>query len=161
MQLISKSDLLKCMDESEPYDEHEDCHCEWLQWRTVVARFPSISVKNTVGRRVKGGSIMDKNDRLTAPKRAIEKWGKEAQIRQCMEECAELIQALNKYLRVGTEGGLRKLIEAKDHVKEEMADVCVMLDQMEEIFGDSWGEYDAAVDHLVKLLKDGDPHDPA
>ena len=100
-------------------------------------------------------------DRMTAPKRAIEKWGKEAQIRQCMEECAELIQALNKYLRVGTEGGLRKLIEAKDHVKEEMADVCVMLDQMEEIFGDSWGEYDAAVDHLVKLLKDGDPHDPA
>lgn len=155
MQLISKSDLLKCMDESEPYDEHEDCHCEWLQWRTVVARFPSISVKNTVGRRVKGGSIMDKNDRLTAPSRAIEKWGKEAQIRQCMEECAELIQALNKYLRAEGSKDIYLTEEAMVHARKEMADVSVMLDQMEEIFGDSWGEYLAATDHLVKLLADG------
>ena len=98
---------------------------------------------------------MDKNDRLTAPKRAIEKWGKEAQIRQCMEECAELIQALNKYLRAEGSKDIYLTEEVMVHARKEMADVSVMLDQMEEIFGDSWGEYLTATDHLVKLLADG------
>lgn len=94
-------------------------------------------------------------DRMTAPKRAIEKWGKEAQIRQCMEECAELIQALNKYLRAEGSKDIYLTEEAMVHARKEMADVSVMLDQMEEIFGDSWGEYLAATDHLVELLADG------
>ena len=45
--------------------------------------------------------------------------------------------------------------EAMVRARKEIADVSVMLDQMEEIFGDSWGEYLAATDHLVKLLADG------
>lgn len=94
-------------------------------------------------------------DRMTAPKRAIEKWGKEAQIRQCMEECAELIQALNKYLRAEGSKDIYLTEEVMVHARKEMADVSVMLDQMEEIFGDSWGEYLTATDHLVKLLADG------
>ena len=98
---------------------------------------------------------MDKNDRLTAPKRAIEKWRKEAQIRQCMEECAELIQALNKYLRAEGSKDIYLTEEAMVHARKEIADVSVMLDQMEEIFGDSWDEYLAATDHLVELLADG------
>lgn len=98
-------------------------------------------------------------DRMTAPKRAIEKWGEGYQICQCMEECAELIQALNKYRRAWNTRDHCKIEEAKAHVREEMADVCVMLDQMEEIFGDGWDQYMAATDHLVKLLDDGEEED--
>lgn len=110
-------------------------------------------------KREEGDSQMKKAtleiDRMTAPSQAIEKWGKEAQIRQCMEECAELIQALNKYLRAEGSKDIYLTEEAMAHARKEIADVSVMLDQMEEIFGDSWGEYLAATDHLVKLLADG------
>lgn len=94
---------------------------------------------------------MDKNDRLTAPKRAIEKWGKEAQIRQCMEECAELIQALNKYLRAEAVGGRE---EAEARVREEMADVDIMLWQMMSIFGTYTEEWETKVTRLEKRLED-------
>lgn len=92
---------------------------------------------------------------MTIYQKAIAKWGKEHQIRQCMEECAELIQALNKYLRAEGSKDIYLTEEVMVHARKEMADVSVMLDQMEEIFGDSWGEYLTATDHLVKLLADG------
>ena len=60
-------------------------------------------------------------------------YGLEAQSRQTMEECAELIQALNKYLRNVTEGqptqehNRDKLIS---DVAEEIADVSIMLEEI-------------------------------
>lgn len=58
-------------------------------------------------------------------RKVINKFGKEAQCRQAMEECAELIQAVNKNLRSAG---------AKENLIEEMADVGIMLDQPRIMF---------------------------
>ena len=55
----------------------------------------------------------------------IVKWGKEAQMRQTMEESAELIVALNKVIR--NTGRV-------EDVAEEIADVQLMCEEMIELF---------------------------
>ena len=60
-------------------------------------------------------------------------YGYDAQSRQCMEEMAELTQAINKFWRVcgngqKTEKGIQ---DCRDNLTEEMADVQIMLWQME------------------------------
>ena len=50
-------------------------------------------------------------------KKSILKYGKEAQCRQAMEECAELIQAINKCLRYPDK------MDSKPNLIEEIADV--------------------------------------
>jgi len=67
---------------------------------------------------------MDKEDIFH---KAVMKWGPEAQIDQLTEECAELIQALNKWKHRGKDIWLSGVIE-------EMADVEVMIEQVEHIF---------------------------
>lgn len=61
-------------------------------------------------------------------KKPIEVYGKEAQSRQAMEECAELVQAINKCLRYPNKE------ECKDNLIEEIADVEIMLYQLKEMF---------------------------
>lgn len=58
----------------------------------------------------------------------IEFYGKEAQARQAMEECAELIQAINKRLRYPDND------KALDGLYEEIADVEIMIDQLRIMF---------------------------
>ncbi len=60
-------------------------------------------------------------------KRAIEHYGPQNQINQSIEELAELVVAINKYLRYPDD------IEAKQHVTEEIADVLIMIDQLKII----------------------------
>lgn len=60
-------------------------------------------------------------------------YGYDAQSRQCMEEMAELTQAINKFWRVcgngqKTEKGIQ---DCRDNLVEETADVQIMLWQME------------------------------
>lgn len=59
-------------------------------------------------------------------------YGYEAQSNQLVEECAELIQAVNKYRRARGLGQATPVVfmEAKDNLIEEIADVEVMLDQI-------------------------------
>ena len=87
---------------------------------------------------------------MTIYQKTIEKWGKESQVLLCIEECAELIQALNKYLRAEAAGGRE---EAKARVREEMADVDIMLWQMESIFGTYTEEWETKVARLERRLK--------
>lgn len=61
-------------------------------------------------------------------KQSIEIYGKEAQCRQAMEECAELIQAINKCLRYPDKK------ESKPNLIEEIADVEIMIFQLKEMF---------------------------
>lgn len=61
-------------------------------------------------------------------KQSIEIYGKEAQSRQAMEECAELIQAINKCLRYQNKE------ECKNNLIEEIADVEIMLYQLKVMF---------------------------
>lgn len=61
-------------------------------------------------------------------RQSLEKYGKEPQCRQTMEECAELIQAINKCLRYPTDE------ECHDNLIEEICDVEIMLYQLKVMF---------------------------
>jgi NTP pyrophosphatase (non-canonical NTP hydrolase) len=56
------------------------------------------------------------------------RYGEEAQGRQAMEECAELIQAINKVLRKGV------TIETLHNLVEEMADVYLLIEQLKMVY---------------------------
>ena len=64
-------------------------------------------------------------------KKSIEVYGKEAQCRQTMEECAELIQAVNKMLRYEDRPAEP---EYYANLIEEIADVEIMLYQLKVMF---------------------------
>ena len=57
--------------------------------------------------------------------RSIEHYGKDVQSTVCMEECAELIQAISKEKRGNSE---------KDHLSEEMADVIICIEMLKQIY---------------------------
>lgn len=57
----------------------------------------------------------------------IGKYGVEQQSIVCMEECAELIQAISKCLRGKP--------DATDNLAEEMADVTICLHMLQEMYG--------------------------
>lgn len=60
-----------------------------------------------------------------------ERYGYEPQSRQCIEEMAELTQAINKLWRKCNFGGNdRQIAEAEDAVLDEMADTLIMLWQL-------------------------------
>lgn len=59
----------------------------------------------------------------TTLEKAIETFGREPQMRMVQEECAELIQAINKYIRKGNGEGSSNLCE-------EIADVEIMIAQL-------------------------------
>ncbi len=58
-------------------------------------------------------------------KKSIEHYGKEVQSTVCMEECAELIQAISK----GKRGNLDKC-----NLAEEMADVIICIEMLKQIY---------------------------
>ena len=58
-------------------------------------------------------------------KRSIEHYGKDVQSTVCMEECAELIQAISKEKRRNSD---------KDHLAEEMADVIICIEMLKQIY---------------------------
>lgn len=68
----------------------------------------------------------------------IEKNGEDYQLGMAMEECAELIQAINKWKRNG------KMITKMDNLLEEIADVEIMLDQLKLITNQA---------HLIEEIK--------
>lgn len=70
---------------------------------------------------IKGGN-MEKQLKYIA-----NKYGKESQLRQLQEECAELIVACSKILRM-SDKSINNLIE-------EIADVRVMIEQIEYLYG--------------------------
>ena len=57
--------------------------------------------------------------------RSIEHYGKDVQSTVCMEECAELIQAISKEKRGNSD---------KDHLSEEMADVIICIEMLKQIY---------------------------
>ena len=74
---------------------------------------------------------MQINEYLTLNK-AWETFGEEAQLDMLVEECAELIQAVNKYKRAKAKGGSVNIENAKIHLAEEITDVRNMLYQVDE-----------------------------
>ena len=85
--------------------------------------------------------------------RAVEKFGERSQILMAVEEMSELSKALLKYIRY-MELGQGDICEVLGSVSEERADLSVMLNQLEVIFGDnSEMEWDK-LEHLERLLEE-------
>ena len=64
-------------------------------------------------------------------RKAIDTYGTKAQMMQCIEEMAELTQAINKYFRAES---YKDMLLAFDRIAEETADVQIMLEQMRIMF---------------------------
>lgn len=63
---------------------------------------------------------------------ALELFGREAQLRQTQEEAAELIVAINHYLR-GNATGFEEMLEEITHIK-------IMIGQLEVVIGKSYAK---------------------
>ena len=85
---------------------------------------------------------------------AIDTYGTKTQMMQCIEEMAELIQAINKYSRANTN---EEMAKAYVSVIEEISDVQIMLEQMRIVFGDKSvdEQITAKLGRLEKRLKGG------
>lgn len=61
---------------------------------------------------------------------AVDHYGEEIQATVCMEECAELIQAISKMIRRNDE------LSEKDHnhLEEEVADVLICIEMLKQIY---------------------------
>lgn len=95
--------------------------------------------------------------------RALEKYGANAQRRQMIEEMAELTQALCKLERVVESPNYATAWNrAYDHVLEEIADVQIMLNQMQLFYGDCTERKIKKLERLAWRLgmEDGAEEDP-
>ena len=87
--------------------------------------------------------------------RRIARYVNEMQTTVCMEECAELIQAISKLKRYNPEDptnnvGRSELIE---NLYEEMADVYICFDLLVEIYGLKPSDLRRMIDHKVWRIK--------
>lgn len=81
--------------------------------------------------------------------KAVETYGPEAQTDMMMEEMSELIKALLKHRRNPSADTLA-------NIREEMADVQIMLDQMRLIYGDYTQDIVFKLSRLSRRLGIGD-----
>ena len=86
------------------------------------------------------------NDKESIYRAAISVWGKDAQENQAIEEMAELTQAINKMRRQPSP-------EHLDNLKEELADVQIMLDQLKLIHRISDEELQTYEDQKLQRLQ--------
>jgi len=111
----------------------EPCKCKpdetsgWTTWKLC----------NGCGKQVENSLEFNTNQVFTSKQiqvlnRAIEKFGFEKQVEMIIEECAELIVALQKLKRDRGEDYLKKLF----NVQDEIADVKIMIRQAEILFED-------------------------
>ena len=86
--------------------------------------------------------------------RTVKHFGIDNQMRQTQEECAELIVAINKFMRFGD-----KDISVIYNVAEEIGDVEIMLTQIKSIFPSETLEAIKAykLKKLERLLNNGHP----
>ena len=77
-------------------------------------------------------------------KDSIVYYGKDAQSTVCMEECAELIQAISKEKRGKSD---------KNHLAEEMADVLISIELLKEIYDVSNEQINEWVDKKQKRIR--------
>ena len=82
---------------------------------------------------------------------AIEKYGVESQCDMCIEEMSELMKALLKLRRESTQTGYQK---CRENIREEIADVQIMLDQMRMIYGDTTEQENFKLERLRKRLEE-------
>lgn len=79
---------------------------------------------------------------------AIDTWGPEMQIVVAIEEMSELTKALTKYIRADDAATI------VTNIREEMADVGIMLNQLSLIFGDTAEEEIRKLNRLRRRIED-------
>ena len=91
----------------------------------------------------------------TVEMRSIAWYGADMQATVCMEECAELIQAISKLKRYNPEDQTNKAgrSELIENLYEEMADVCICFDLLVEIYGLKLSDLRRMMDHKVWRMK--------
>ena len=82
------------------------------------------------------------------------RFGSTGQIIVAIEELAELQQALTKYLRFLKVDSTGNLNDVRAHIREEIADVNIMVTQMELMFGDTSDIQEAKLQRLYGLVAD-------
>lgn len=87
--------------------------------------------------------------------RSIARYGKDTQTTVCMEECAELIQAISKLKRYNPEDPTNKVgrSELIENLYEEMADVLICFDLLVEIYGLKPSDLRRMIGHKVWRIK--------
>lgn len=90
---------------------------------------------------------MTKEEMKKVCRQAVGKYGEEAQLRQAQEEAAELIVAINHYLR-GRAFGLDDLVR-------ELADMHIMMKQLEFILAieGKTADYERRVESSIESLQ--------
>ncbi len=85
--------------------------------------------------------------------RAVDLFGEEVQVNKAIEELAELTQALSKWLTYNNTGiGNIKAIE--ENIALERADVAIMLNQLDVIFGDNADVEYERIKHLDAFVSE-------
>lgn len=79
---------------------------------------------------------------------AIDAWGPEMQIIVAIEEMSDLTKALTKYIRADDAATI------VTNIREEMADVGIMLNQLSLIFGDTAEEEIRKLNRLRRRIED-------
>lgn len=78
---------------------------------------------------------MNKKERLKLYNKADKLWGHIAQYDQCVEECAELVVAINKYKRKCLYNDYHQNQNIEENLLEELADVYMCVEQLIEFSG--------------------------
>jgi len=95
--------------------------------------------------------LMDDEMERGIMQRAIDRYGVQAQSDQCVQECAELTQAIMKIRQLSIASHTEQ-VAALENIIEEIADVGIMIDQMRMIYGAA--DVDAARERkLVRLAQ--------
>jgi len=95
--------------------------------------------------------VKEPGERNTLLQRAVDTWGRFAQVDMMIEEMSELTKALLKERRVPP-APVNELENAIANIREEIADVQIMLDQMKLIYGDPKNIESEKLDRLAERL---------
>ncbi len=91
-----------------------------------------------------------KAEHLQVCKRAVKVFGEDDQLEMVIEECAEVVQAIQK-LKRAKRGHYAKIEEAKANLVDEVADLLIMAEQARLIMGTHL--VDSAVGRKLKRLE--------
>lgn len=84
---------------------------------------------------------------------AINTYGRDAQTDMCIEECSELIKALLKFRRLPIKERLAaKGMKVLENIQEEIADVQIMLWQIDLMYG--YGYAEDQIDKKINRLRE-------
>lgn len=81
---------------------------------------------------------------------AINKYGEDSQHDMVNEECAELIQAVNKFMRADKSADK---LRARNRIREEVADVLIMIEQLKIMHSFTNKEIEQEIEYKLLRLR--------